>query len=297
MTKTLFRSMRIPFLILTPVSIYLGLATASTTSVPIHHVDIVLVLLGALSAHIGVNTLNEYHDFRSGLDAITTRTPFSGGSGALIDNPAAASAVLYLAITSLITTILTGLYFVFLHGLLIAPFGIVGIIIISTYTQWLNRNPLLCLLAPGIGFGPLMVIGTHVALTGEYSAMACVASLIPFFLASNLLLLNQYPDIAADKRIGRRHIPIVFGIAKSTIVYGLFAMAACVIILFGIHTSLLPSLSAISLIPLSITIIVYRGVIKHCSSIQALIPYLTMNVIVTLLTPLLLGVGILLGSH
>ena len=35
----------------------------------------------------------EYLDFRSGLDAQTTKTPFSGGSGALIESPHAADTV------------------------------------------------------------------------------------------------------------------------------------------------------------------------------------------------------------
>lgn len=40
-----------------------------------------------------------------------------------------------------------------------------------------------------------MVMGTHFALTGEYSATAGLASLVPFFLVSDLLLLNQFPDV------------------------------------------------------------------------------------------------------
>ena len=50
-------------------------------------VDALLVLLGALAAHAGVNALNEYSDYRSGLDLQTRRTPFSGGSGTLVAQP------------------------------------------------------------------------------------------------------------------------------------------------------------------------------------------------------------------
>jgi len=38
--------------------------------------------MATLSAHIAVNTLNEYMDFKSGLDYETLKTPFAGGSGA-----------------------------------------------------------------------------------------------------------------------------------------------------------------------------------------------------------------------
>ncbi len=42
-----------------------------------------LALLGLLLAHVSVNVLNDYFDYRSGVDLKTQRTPFSGGSGIL----------------------------------------------------------------------------------------------------------------------------------------------------------------------------------------------------------------------
>jgi len=287
--------MRIPFLILTPVSIFLGLATSVMASEQIAYIDFFLVLVGALFAHISVNTFNEYHDFRSGLDAKTTKTPFSGGSGALIENPQATEAVFYVAIISLISTIIIGIYFTFRLGVLIFPLGAIGILIIITYTKWLNRSPFLCLVAPGIGFGPLMVIGTHVILTGGYSMQVIWISLVPFLMASNLLLLNQYPDIVADKSIGRRHFPIVYGVNKSTLLYGSFVLAASGVIVIGIYTGLLPRLSVIGLISMGISAVVFVGAIRYAKSLQKFIPYLGMNVAATVLAPVLLGFSIILG--
>jgi len=295
MIKALLRSMRIPFLILTPVAIFLGFAISITASEQVSYFDFFLVLVGALFAHISVNTFNEYHDFHSGLDAKTTKTPFSGGSGALIENPQAAKAVFYVAIISLILTIIVGIYFIFKLGILIFPLGAMGILIIITYTKWLNRSPFLCLVAPGIGFGPLMVIGTHVILTGGYSMQVIWISLVPFLLASNLLLLNQYPDIVADKSIGRRHFPIVYGVNKSTLLYGFFVLAASGVIVIGIYTGLLPRLSVIGLIPMGISAVVFVGAIRYAKSLQKFIPYLGMNVAATILAPVLLGFSIIFG--
>jgi len=42
-----------------------------------------------------------------------------------------------------------------------------------------------------------------------------VVSLIPFLLVSDLLLLNRYPDVEADKEVGRNHLPITIGIKRS----------------------------------------------------------------------------------
>ncbi len=101
--------MRLSFLILTPASIFLGFCTSlKAPGGQINIYDVLLVLLGAVSAHISVNTLNEYFDFRSGLDTKTSKTPFSGGSGALVKNPKAVDAVLNVAIATLSITILIG---------------------------------------------------------------------------------------------------------------------------------------------------------------------------------------------
>lgn len=287
--------MRLPFILLTPVCVFLGFGTAFNSGAEINTATFLLVLVGAICAHISVNTFNEYHDFRSGLDLVTQKTPFSGGSGALPDNPQAANAVLIVAITALLVTILTGLYFIYLCGLTILPLGLLGIAIILLYTGWINRHPFLCLLAPGLSFGPLMVTGTHFVLTGHYSWQAIVVSLVPLFLVNNLLLLNQYPDIEADKSVGRRHFPITFGTGISNWIYTGFISLSYLTILIAVAAGLLPKLSLISLLTLIAAVPALMGVIKYANNIPKLIPYLGLNVAATLLTPTLLWVSLLAG--
>ena len=285
--------MRLPFLVLTPVSIFLGVAASYHTFVDLPYFELALVLLGALSAHISVNTLNEYTDFKSGLDLITIKTPFSGGSGALVENPNKLDAVLYAAIASLIITIAIGVYFIINRGFQILPIGLVGVLIILSYTKWLNRYPLLCLLAPGIAFGPLMVIGTSMVLTGHYSYNALYVSLVPFLLASNLLLLNQFPDIEADKTVGRRHFPIAYGIRASAILYGVIILAVYFTVVIGVQTAMFPPQSYFALIPMLATILVFIETMKHQTAIDKLIPYMGLNVLATVITPLILGLAMI----
>ncbi|MDZ7699102.1 MAG: hypothetical protein U5R49_19945 [Deltaproteobacteria bacterium] len=49
-----------------------------------------------------------------------------------------------------------------------------------------------------------------------------MASLVPFFLVSNLLLLNQFSDVAADESVDRRHFPILIGNRASSFIYNAF---------------------------------------------------------------------------
>lgn len=283
------KSMRIPFLILSPVCVFLGCATASSFVDP-DPVMAVLVLCGAVAAHVSVNAFNEYFDFKSGLDFKTLKTPFSGGSGAIPASPDLAGAVLMTAVLSLGITILVGGYIVYHAGAAILPIGLTGIVVVLAYTNWITRRPVICLVAPGLGFGPLMVVGTHVSLTGGYAALPWLASLVPLFLVSNLLLLNQYPDVEADRSIGRNHWPIAFGRGSSNWVYASFAGAAGLTILGGIAAGYFPSTAAIALLPLTGALAAGYGAYHHGHEAGRLTPFLGINVAVAVLTPLVLGI-------
>ena len=287
------QSMRVPFLVLTPVCVFLGASTVATSETNISL--LLLVLLGALLAHISVNTLNEYSDFKSGLDLATTRTPFSGGSGALPENPEMSAAVLAVGAVSLMATLMIGGFFIWKFGTGILPIGIAGLILIMTYTDWINRYPFFCLIAPGIGFGFLMVVGTQFVLQGEYVPLSVLVAVIPFFLVNNLLLLNQYPDIVADAGVGRNHFPIAYGVSRSNLAYALFALAATAIIIIYVLLGYLPATSFIALLPMPLAFFALYGAIKYRENIGSYPHYLGANVGVAVLAPLLLGVSIIIG--
>ena len=290
--KSLLGPMRLPFLILTPACVAVGVGTAYIQTGTINWLHILLVLIGAVSAHICVNAFNEYFDFQGGLDAKTIRTPFSGGSGTLQAKPELENAALWLCLVSLAITAAIGLYFVYLQGWELLPIGILGLLLLVTYTNWWIRSPLVCLLAPGLGFGILMVMGTHFALAGSFSWASFVASLVPTFLVSNLLLLNQFPDVEADRSIGRRHYPITIGRVESSRIYAAFLLLAYLSIVAGVLLKVLPSFSLLALLTAILAVRVVQGVTSNADDIPNLIPFMGMNVIINLATPALLAVGL-----
>lgn len=293
--RVLLQSMRGPFLILTPVCILLGVGTVVASQTPVDWSLLALCLVGALLAHISVNSLNEYADFRSGLDLATVRTPFSGGSGALPQHPEMARAVLLLGVLTLLGVVLVGLYLLSRTGLAVLPVGLAGLLLVVFYTGWVNRHPFLCLIAPGLGFGLLMVVGTQFVMQGQYSVVSLLAAIIPFLLVNNLLLLNQYPDIEADRAAGRRHFPIAYGVAASNGVYGFFVFLTMAVILAGVLSGYFPRLSLAALLPLPLALYALSGAIRHGAEIGSHPQYLGANVVVTLLVTFLLGVSLILG--
>lgn len=291
----LLGTMRPPFLILTPACVLLGLATAVQSSEDVSIVHFLLALVGAIGAHVSVNALNEYFDFKSGLDMRTTRTPFSGGSGTLPARPDLARGALVVAIVAVAISALVGVYFLSVRGPSLLPLALLGLLVVLAYTPWLTHSPFLCLIAPGLGFGTLMVMGTHFVLTGGFSWTSFVACWVPFFLVSNLLLLNQFPDVEADRSVGRRHLPIVIGRRASSLVFGTLLLLAHLTVVVGVQLGLLPLPCLLALLMLVLAVPTALGVYRHYEDTQRLTPFMVRNVVINILMPVLVSVGLFIG--
>lgn len=293
--RAILTSSRAPFLALSPICVLLGCATARWQGVAPDVILLAAAALNAVLAHASVNLLNEYLDFSSGLDLHTRRTPFSGGSGGLPAHPEMAGAVLRAGLLGFALTAALGLYFVALRGpVMLAP-GLLGLLLIAGYTRWINRLPWLCLVSPGLGMGLVVVLGTHLALGGTPSATALLAAGMVFALGNNLLLINQYPDIEADRAAGRRTLPIVYGIGAGNAVYGLFAFSAAGLLVYGVHGAYFPDTALAALAPLSLSLPALRGMVRLRGGIGSQPQYMAANVAAALLTPLALGLALLAG--
>jgi 1,4-dihydroxy-2-naphthoate polyprenyltransferase len=292
--KFILGPMRLPFVILAPACVFLGFAAAVWNSGSVVPVYAVLCFIGGVAAHISVNSLNEYSDAKSGLDARTTRTPFSGGSGVLPTDPSKTYYALVIGLVSAAICIGIGVFFYTIRGWQILALGAVGLVIIFTYTIWLNKQPVLCLLAPGLGFGTLMINTTFFALTGVFSWGALVASFIPFFLVSNLLLLNQFPDAEADATVGRRHFPILIGKKASAVIYTSFLAGTYLAIILGVVFKVTPAWTLLGLATLLLAIPTAKGALQNANDLPKLMPSLGQNVLINLLTPVLMGIGLFL---
>ena len=287
---------RLPFLTLAPVCVAPGAALAWEKTGNIDAATVFLVLLGAVSACISVNALNEYADFKSGLDFQTRRTPFSGGSGTLPEAPALASLALKSGSGSLMLTAAIGLYFLFLHGPALLWTGLPGLIIVAAYSPFILKNSFLTLIAPGLGFGPAMVMGTEFVLSGSYSWGGAFASLIVFFLANNLLLMNQLPDIEPDRRIGRKNIPIAWGPEKAASIIGIFFILAYACLAGGIGTNSLPAPATTGFLTLPLAFIIFYNLRRLHTNIEKLVPFMGLNIAMMVLTPTLVSAGIFIQN-
>ena len=84
----------------------------------------------------------------------------------LLRRPELAGYTLGVGLVLALATAVIGGYLALSVGPVILPLGVGGLAVVLLYTPWLNRNPALCLVAPGLGFGTCMVMGTDVVLAG-----------------------------------------------------------------------------------------------------------------------------------
>ena len=290
---TLFKTVRPAFLLLTPCCLSIAAAFAIYQGVAIDRVNLALIFLGALAAHISVNMLNEYHDYKTGLDFQTQRTAFSGGSGALPSAPELAESVLFYGLLCLVFAALIGLYFLWTIGWGLLPVGLSGMLLVYFYSTQIIRRPLLCLLAPGLGFGPFMILGAYYILIGHYSIAVLMTSFIMLFIVSNLLLLNQFPDLEPDRAVGRLHLPILVGRKNAARVYVLLLVMAYALLLLLVYLKLLPIYSLLGMFTLFLGIPAAIFVLRFYDNMARLIPALGLNVALTLSFPVLISIGLI----
>ncbi|MFC1906715.1 prenyltransferase [Chloroflexota bacterium] len=283
---------RAPFLLLPIALAFLGTSIAWYDGA-FHLGHALLAFLGLLLAHISVNVLNEYFDFKSGVDLKTQRTPFSGGSGALPTGLVSAKEALWLGWGSLIAIVPIGIYFTIIKGWQLLPLLIIAALCIIFYTPVILKNnwPEW---APGAGLGALPVLGAYFVQTGEYTIPAIIASIPPGILVHNLLLLNEFPDMEADATVNRKTLPITIKPPKAGIVYSVMTIMVYVWIIGAVIAGQMPAFTLVALLTLPAAVKAIQGALNY-SDPGKMIPSMANNVMVVLLTQVLMGVGYILA--
>jgi 1,4-dihydroxy-2-naphthoate octaprenyltransferase len=248
---------------------------------------------GLVLTHASVNILNDYFDYRSGVDLETRRTPFSGGSGILPAGLLRPRQVLWLGIVMLMLAVPIGIYFVVIRGWELLPLLVVAAFFIVMYSPFILKRPWPEWVA-GAGLGALPVLGLYFAQAGAYTSQAVVACIPSALLVHNLLLLNELPDAEADTRASRRTLPIAIGKKGAAIFYSVVGIAVYLWIIAWVAAGFMPVWTLLALLSLPLTIRGINGAL-HFNDPSMLMPGMAANVMTVLLTQLLLGIGYILS--
>ncbi|MDH4223200.1 MAG: prenyltransferase [candidate division Zixibacteria bacterium] len=292
--KTFFLETRPQFLILSLVLIILSTSMAFYDGI-FNIKYTLLTLIGLLLLHTSVNTLNDYYDYKSGIDLKANRTPFSGGSGLLTSGKISAGQTFWLGIISFILAVPIGIYFILNKGWFLLPIFILGAIFVLFYTSFLAKLGLgFSEISAGLGLGTLPVLGVYLILNKGFSFQVLFASIPSGILVCNLLFLNEFPDAEADKVGGRKTLPIILGKDKAAKLYSALTLLVYVWIVLGVIFKIMPPFTLIALLTLPLALKAISGSIAH-SDITKILPAQGANVMVVLVTQFLLGIGYILA--
>lgn len=280
---------RVSFLVLSVLLVLVGGAAAYEEGV-FHPLRLFLTLVGVILAHIAVNLYNEAADHQTGIDFQTQRTPFSGGTGNLQEGRTSLRAVQVTAFATLWIAFAIGVYLSWSSGWLLMVFIVLGGLAARFYTTHL-AHWMMGELAAGVCLGTFVVLGTYYAHTGGFTSAVIWLSIPPGILTALLLLLNEFPDVEADRQGGRRHLVIVLGLRRAAVVYTAALAVNYLILLWGVLSGFFPVTVLLTLLTLPLAFKAACGALRFGGSVEKLVPALGANVGVVLGTNLFLAVA------
>ncbi|MEW5945793.1 MAG: 1,4-dihydroxy-2-naphthoate octaprenyltransferase [bacterium] len=258
-----------------------------------------LTLLGAVAAHGGANAANDYYDFLSGCDVNNpNRTPFSGGSEAIVRGERTARYFLVLSGISFSVALACGAYLVLniKNGLpVLGSLSVLGFVFGFFYTappfKFAYRGFGEFLIA--LSFGPLPVLGAYFVQTGKVELYPILMSLPLTFFILNIIWINQFPDIATDRKAGKFTLVARMGSGNARYIYLLIFAAAylCIIpLVFYLRVSPLLFLAWLT-VPLALNAV--RVCFAGHNDVKKLVPAMGMTILIHLLGGVFLTAAVL----
>ena len=246
MLSVWLRAIRIKFLLASVIAVSLGLSIAWYSGHPIDIIHTALTFAGVIFLHASVDLLNDYWDFKRGIDTKTKRTKLSGGTGVLPEGLLTPKSVYLVGIGFLILGAIIGIYFVIIFGItigLILGFAILSVYFYSTkIVNWGLAEVFVTIK------GTLIVLGTYFIQSQSIDDFTILAGIVVGILSSLVLFITSIPDHDVDKEKGRRTLIIIFGKSNVVRTFLVFPILAYGVIIFGVISGTFPVYSLIVLL-------------------------------------------------
>ncbi|MCH9041396.1 MAG: prenyltransferase [Nitrosopumilus sp.] len=292
MLSVWFRVIRVRFLLASVIAVSVGLALSWQQNSSIDLLDAILIFAGVMALHASVDLLNDFWDFKRGIDTKTKRTKMSGGTGVLPEGLLKPSSVYRAGIVFLIIGSVIGSYFVITHGIIIGV--ILGFAILSIYFYSTK------IVDSGLGEffvavkGSMIVIGTFFIQSGEITIESILGGIVVGVLSSLVLFIASFPDHDADKSKGRKSLVIAVGKEKAAKLFWIFPLISYITIIIGVSANLFPLVSLITLVTIPLMIKSGLGLRKNFDSIENLVPFMSSTLMFSRITGALFVVSFLI---
>ena len=293
MISTWLRVIRVRFLLASVVAVSAGLAITWWQTANITLFDAVLTMAGVLCLHASVDLLNDYWDFKRGIDTTTQRTKMSGGSGVLPDGLLKPAQVYVAGIIFLIIGASIGIYFVATDGVIIGiilAFAVVSIYFYSTkLVNWGLAEVFVTIK------GTMIVVGTYFVQTQQITEPVVLCGIIVGVLSSLVLFITSFPDYDADKAKGRKTLVISLGKQNSCSILWVFPAIAYGITITAVISEIFPISCLIILATIPLIIKSGHKLKQNYEELTNLIPAMSSTLYFSRITGALLVVGFLVN--
>lgn len=296
--KIWLKAIRAPFFTATIIPVALGSVIAWHDTGSFAWMRFWLTMIGVLFIHTGTNLANDYFDHVSGCDeANSTPTPFSGGSRVIQEGFIAPKRILYVSLTSFILGSAIGLYLNYLcKGNAILILGIIGVFLAFFYTArpfqigYGNLGEL----AVGIGFGPLIVLGSYYVQAQQLPFKIFLISIPVGILIALVLFINEFPDYLADRSVGKETLVVRLGKKSAIALYHILLASVYLAVAVLVVFKFLPTMSLIIFLSLPLAMKAFIVSRKNFDKVYELLPANASTIGLHLVIGVLLSIGIAL---
>ena len=292
MISVWLRVIRIRFLLASVIAVSLGLAINWWQTGSIEIFDAILTMCGVLALHASVDLLNDYWDFKRGIDTATQRTKMSGGTGVLPEGLLKPKQVYAAGIIFLIAGAVIGAYFVFTDGIiigLILAFAVLSVYFYSTKIVDWGLAEIFIVIK-----GTMIVIGTCFIQTTQITESAVLGGIVVGTLSSFVLFITSFPDHDADKAKGRKTLVINLGKQKACLLFWIFPIIFYSVSIFAIVIEVFPIYCLIILSTVPLVIKFGKKLKQNYEKLDKLLPIMSSTLVFSRVTGILLIVGFLL---
>jgi 1,4-dihydroxy-2-naphthoate polyprenyltransferase len=297
--KRYFFATRPAFLTATMAACLLGFASANFGNVPMQWSLLVLTLVLATILHASVNVLNDYFDALNGTDNINVERvyPFTGGSRFIQNQLLSLKQTLQFAYILLAVVIIGGIWLVAHVGVGLLMIGVVGV-----FLGWAYSASPLRLNSRGLGELAVMLgflgvtIGADFVQRGTFSFEPILIGFPYALLVTNLLFINQFPDIKADAIVGKRHLVVLLKPELAVYLYPLLVLGSIFWVLNLVVIHRLPALSMLSTLPMLLSFRAAWVLKRFAKQPAQLRPAIQLTIVAMLSHALILSIILFFGK-
>jgi len=293
---TLVQMTRPGFLVITAVACVLGTAVAAACGHGPNVWTALATLVLAVMMHAAANVLNDYHDALNGADEANTQGlfPFTGGARLIQNGQVTTQDTHNLAKALIVFLIPCGLLLTVKTGGGLMMLGMAGLLL-----GWAYSAPPLALMKRGWGEATvaltwgLVVVGADYVQRKHFFVIPAAVAVSFALLVGNILVINGFPDAAADAQVGKRTLVVRLGARWAAWAYLAFALLAYAWLVVGvwlfIHPE--PALWGLASVPLSLWAFLLLH--KHADQPARLTSAIVLTIVAAVVHGLAMSAGLL----